>query len=186
MAILLNNELGSKLRTLPHFSLSELPAGAGVLFEEVALHPSVGREAVALLIDPEPEPLLLGSTLDLRLKAGLASTKYGPVLFMIWWIPPIVNGRPVAFYEQVMNPLYSRTATVLKRLAEQSHLHFLVIDDSGDVRNILEYRNNFSFDQILAGAEGARVAWHGHDEFSRAKQAYEQMYEIDELLAEEG
>ena len=180
---MLNNNLGSKLHTLPHLSFSGLPAGAGVLFEEAVLHPSVGPEAVALLIDPEPEPLLLKDSLDLRLKAGVASTNHGPVLFLIWWIPPVVNGRPVAFYEQVMNPLNPRTASVLKRLAEQSHLHLLVIDASGDVRNVLEFRNIFGFDQILAGAAGARVAWHGSDEFPRAKQAYEQMYEITELLS---
>jgi hypothetical protein len=58
------------------------------------------------LIDPEPDDLLANVSLSLNLKAGIAATAYGPVLFLIWWIPPIVNGRPSALYEQVMNPLY--------------------------------------------------------------------------------
>src|ERR1035441_3121561 len=124
---------------------SALPSGSGVLFEEVTLDERIGPEAVALLIEPEPDELLGKRRLDLNLKAGVAGTAYGPVLFLIWWIPPIVNGRPTAFYEQVMNPLYPKTSEVLRRMAEQTHLHVVLTDVTGQVVTGVEYRHTFGF-----------------------------------------
>jgi hypothetical protein len=136
------------------------------------------------LFDPRPDDLL-NASLDLNLKAGIAATACGPVLSLIWWIPPIVNGRPFAFYEQVMNPLYLKTSEILRRLADQTHLHVLLIDASGQVLTVCEYRNTFGFDGICAGVDGARLAWSGSDDFQRAKRAYEQEYGIDKLLADQ-
>ena len=179
----LHNGLAPKRRDWSGMIFNGMPAGSGVLFEEVTLDSGIGPEAVALLIDPEPDKLLAQPSLKLNLKSGIAATDYGPVLFLIWWIPPIVNGRPIAFYEQVMNPMYPKTSEVLCRLADQSHLHVLLLDGTGRVQNLFEYENNFGFDRILAGVDGARVAWSRPDDFQRARQAYERMYEIEELLA---
>ncbi len=159
-----------------------LPSGSGVLFEEVTLDERIGSEAVALLIDPEPNELLAKRRLDLNLKAGIAATAYGPVLFLIWWIPPIVSGRPAAFYEQVMNPLYPNTSEVLRRVAEQTHLHVIVTDGTGHVVTVFEYKNIFGFVGIRAAVDGARVAWRGPADFAQAKGAYERQYEIDDIL----
>jgi hypothetical protein len=178
-----NNQLAAERRDWSGMVFSSLPPGSGVLFEEVTLDERIGSEAVALLIDPEPDELVAKANPILNLKAGIAATAYGPVLFLIWWIPPIVNGRPSAFYEQVMNPLYSRTSEVLRRVADQSHLHVLVVDVNGLVLTVFEYQNTFGFEGIRASADGARIAWPGTDDFPRAKRAYEQQYDIDELLA---
>ncbi len=164
---------------------SGLPPASGVLFEEVTFDERIGPEAVALLIDTKPAELLAKVSAQLNLKAGIAATAYGPVLFLIWWIPPVVNGRPVALYEQVMNPLYSKTSAVLRRVADQTHLHVLLVDVTGQVLNLFEYPNTFGFDRIRAAADEARVAWSGSDNFPLAEQAYEQQYDIDELLASE-
>jgi len=51
-------------------------------------------------------------SLNLNLKAGIASTPHGPILFLIWWLPHIVNGRPLAFYEQVLNLLNPQTSEI--------------------------------------------------------------------------
>jgi len=111
----LNNQLMPERRDWSGMIFSSLPPGSGVLFEEVTLDERIGPEAVALLIDPEPDELPANASLNLNLKAGIASTAHGPILFLIWWIPPIVNGRPAAFYERVMNPLNSKTSEVLRR-----------------------------------------------------------------------
>jgi hypothetical protein len=137
------------------------------------------------LIDPKPAEVMEKVSAKLNLKAGIAATAYGPVLFLIWWIPPVVNGRPAAVYEQVMNPLYSKTSEVLRRVADQTHLHVLVVDVTGQVLNLFEYQNTFGFDRIRAAADGARVAWSGADNFLLAEQAHEQQYDTDELLARE-
>lgn len=164
-------------------AFSNLPSGPGVLFEEVTLDERIGPEAVALLVDPKPDELLAQASLNFNLKAGIAETAYGPVLFLIWWTPPIVNGQPSAFYEQVMDPLHSKTCEILRRVADQTHLHVLLIDLDGQVRDLFEFKNTFGFDGVRAAADGARVAWPGSDDFARAKQAYEEEYRIERLLA---
>jgi hypothetical protein len=183
----LNNQIAPERRDWSYMVFNGLPTGSGILFEEVTLDKRIGPEAVALLIDPEPDDLLanVSLSLNLHLKTGIAATAYGPVLFLIWWIPPVVNGRPSAFYEQVMNPLYSKTSEVLLRLADQTHLHVLLIGATGQVLTVFEYKNTFGFDGIRAGVDEARVAWPRSDDFSRAKQAYEQQYRVEELLSHE-
>ncbi|MBZ5547983.1 MAG: hypothetical protein LAO22_08430 [Acidobacteriia bacterium] len=178
----LNNRIAPERRDWSHIVFNGLPPGPGVYFEEAALDERIGVEAVALLIDPEPSELLTNVNLNLNLKSGIAATAYGPVLFLIWWIPPIINGLPSAFYEQVMNPLYFKTSEVLCRLADQTHLHVLLVDATGQVLTVFEYKNTFAFDRIQAGVDGARVAWPGSDDFSRAKRTYEQENCIDKLL----
>jgi hypothetical protein len=73
--------------------VNDIPPGSGILFSEQCLYARVGAEAVALLIDPEADGLL-GARLDLNLKAGIAPTPYGPIMFLIWWVPPFVDGPP--------------------------------------------------------------------------------------------
>jgi hypothetical protein len=138
---------------------------------------------VALLIDPQPDEILGRKRLDLNLKAGIAATDHGPVLFLIWWIPPIIDRRPIAFYEQVMNPLYPNTSEILRRVAEQTYLHVVVTDGAGQVVTVFEYKNIFGFVRIRESVDGARVAWRGLADFAQAKDAYERQYEIDDILA---
>ena len=78
----LNNQLAPERLDWSFMAFSGLPREAGVLFEEVTLDERIGPEAVALLIEPEPDELLAKRTLDLNLKAGIAATAYGPVLFL--------------------------------------------------------------------------------------------------------
>jgi hypothetical protein len=179
----LNNQLAPERHDWSLMAFSGLPSGSGVLFEEVTLDERIGPEAVALLIQPEPDELLAKRTLDLNLRAGVAATAHGPVLFLIWWIPPIVNGHPLAFYEQVMNPLYPPTSEILRRVAEQTHLHVIVTDGAGQVLNLFEYQNTFGFVGIRAAVDGARAAWCGPGDFAEAKGAYQQQYEINDILA---
>lgn len=171
--MLLDNQLAPERRDWSFMVFSGLPCGSGVLFEEVTLDERIGPEAAALLIQPEPDELLAKGRLDLNLKAGIAATAYGPVLFLIWWMPPIVSRRPAGFYEQVMNPLYPNTSEVLRRVAEQTHLHVIVTDGTGQVVTVFEYKNTFGFVGIRADVDGARVAWRGPGDFAEAKRAYQ-------------
>jgi hypothetical protein len=53
------------------------------------------------------------------------------------------------------------------------------------VGKLLLYSNTQThfFDKIRALVEGARVAWRGWADFALAKQAYQQQYDIDDVLA---
>jgi hypothetical protein len=164
-------------------SVHGLPAGSGVLFEEMELDPRIGPEVVAILIDPEPGTVFRGGERKLHLHSGIASTRCGPVLFLIWWIPPLVQGRPTAFYEQIMNPLSLGTAQILNKLASQSHLHLLLVDQQGRFADLIEFRNIFPFNEILGASRGSRATWLQPYDFKIAKQAYMREHTIDDLFA---
>ena len=34
---------------------------------------------------------------------GAARTSLGPVLFLFWYMPPLINGKPFALYEHILN-----------------------------------------------------------------------------------
>lgn len=178
-----NNQISPRRRDWANISPAIGPQGAGALFEEMTLDERIGPEAVVLLIDTAPEELLAKRSLTIELKAGIASTKHGPVLFLVWWIPPMANGKPFAFYEQLMNPLHPGVSGILARVADQTHLHIVLLNIYGQVQTVFEYENNFGLGGIHAGVQGARVAWQGPADFNLAKQAYQQDYDIYELLA---
>src|SRR5450631_1858779 len=89
-----------------HFELAETslsPIGmAGARFEKTTLDEEIGPEVVLMLTDPTAfAHELKRERFALRLKSGVAQTSVGPVLFLLWWIPPVTNGKPFALYEQI-------------------------------------------------------------------------------------
>lgn len=178
-----NNRIAPLRRDWSNIALALQPHGSGVLFEQMTLDERIGPEAVLLLIETAPEELMEKQKLMLELKAGVAATNYGPILFLLWWIPPLVDGRPFAFYEQLMNPMYPHTFEILTRVAEQTHLHVVLLNNSSQILTVFEYENSFGFNEIRAGVNGARVAWRGRADFALAKQEYQQEYDIFKLLA---
>jgi hypothetical protein len=178
-----DNRIAPQRRDWSNISLAIRPQGAGAVFEELTLDERIGPEAVLLLIETAPEELLGRRKLMLELKAGVAATDYGPILFLVWWIPPLIDDRPFAFYEQLMNPLHPGTSDILARVADQTHLHIVLLSTGGQILTVFEYENSFGFNGIHAGVQGARVAWHGRADFGLAKQAYQQEYDVYKLLA---
>lgn len=177
------NKLPPERRDWSGIVFNGLPPGSGVLFEEVTLDKSVGPECVALVVESEPDELLRRPELTFNLKTGIADTSYGPVLFLIWWIPSARDRRPIAFYEQVMNPLNPKTSMILHRLADQTHLHMLVLDSKGQVQNLFEYKNTFDFDKLLEAVARPRAVRPESDDFRLARKAYEQEYEMEDIVA---
>src|ERR1700678_3462524 len=87
-----------------HFELaetgSETIVASGVRFETATFDPMIGSEIVIRLTDSTPfANELKREPFTLRLKSGIAQTSEGPVLFLLWWIPPITDGKPFALYE---------------------------------------------------------------------------------------
>ncbi len=150
MNVTLNNKLGHEWQEWSARTLEFPPVGVGLLFEGIELDARVGLEVVAVLCEPEPDESLLGERPTLCVKGSLSLTTHGPVILLFWWIPQIINGRPVAFYEQFINPRGPRIPLILGQLADQTHLHVLLVDLAGKSRNIIEIENVFGFDRLPA------------------------------------
>lgn len=158
--------------------------GSGVLFEEVLLDAEIGPELVALLADLTPFAFTLRKRqpFELRLRSGAVETDHGAVLFLIWYVPPVVDGKPFALYEQLMNPGDPLTLMLLSRLASQTHLHLLLLGPGGHLLGVYEFENTFGFERILAVAERVRHTCPTRD-FEAAKADYGNSYDMMELFA---
>jgi hypothetical protein len=158
--------------------------GSGALFEEVTLGEEVGPEVVLMLVDLTPfaHELKQLKPLSLRLKGGVAPTSSGPILFLLWWIPPITNGKPFALYEQILNPTNERTLEGLRRVARQTHLHLILVGAGQELLDVYEFENTFELDKLVSGAERACNDY-GSLDFNAAKQDYDETYDLMELFA---
>lgn len=155
MASVLNNGFrGGKTNFDISFPPGEYLPISGARFREVVLDPAIGNEVALFLIDQTDFAYEVKARVasDLRIKGGCARTNFGPVTFLLWWLPPITNGMPFALYELRLNPCSPGTVQVLERLVSQTHLHVILIGPSQKLIDLCEYRNTFEF-QNLQGME---------------------------------
>jgi len=109
----------------------------------------------------------------------------GPVLFLLWWIPPVTNGKPFALYEQILNPAHPGVLEGLRHLSKQTHLHVFLIGPDEELLDVYEFENGFGLGNLISVSEFACNAHRGMD-FAAAKQEYDRTYDVSELfLADE-
>jgi hypothetical protein len=172
-----------------HFELAGTsPATVGMTgasFEQTTLDVEIGPEIVVMLTDPTPFAHELSrERFELRLKSGVAQTSVGPVLFLLWWIPPVTNGEPFALYEQVLNPTHTGILEMLRQIARQTHLHFLLIGpgQAGQaLLSVYEFKSTFGLEKLISVSESACKEHSGMD-FVAAKQEYDRTYDLMELF----
>src|SRR5690348_3898913 len=91
----------------------------GVVFEDARVHESLKREVVALVFEKTDliENIAARPELDLKLRGGVAVTDAGPIVYLLWWLPPVDSaGIPFASYEQLLNPMHEGTRNTLMEL----------------------------------------------------------------------
>ena len=169
-----------------HFDLagtSPVTVGmSGARFEKVTLDEEIGPEIIVKLTDLTPfAHELKRKRFALRLKSGVAQTSVGPVLFLLWWIPPITNGTPCALYEQVLNPSHTGVLEMLRHVASQTHLHLLLIGPGQELLDVYEFQSTFGLDKLIRVAESACREYCGMD-FIAAKEEYDRTHELLELF----
>ena len=163
---------------------SPLAAGmSGARFEKAILDEEIGSETVLFLTDSTPfAHELHRKRFELRLKSGAAQTNAGPVLFLLWWIPPITNGEPFALYEQLLNPAHTGVLRRLRQLARQTHLHLVLIGPGQELLDVYEFENVFGLDKLIPISVSACTRYGGSMDFIAAKQEYDQTYDVMELF----
>ena len=169
-----------------HFELAETsPATVGMTgarFERTTLDEEIGPEIVVMLTDPTPfAHELKRKRFALRLKSGVAQTSLGPVLFLLWWIPPVTNGKPFALYEHVLNPTHTGVLELLRQIAKQTHLHLLLIGPDQALLDVYEFESTFGLEKLISVSESACKDYPGMD-FTSAKQEYDQAYDLMQLF----
>ncbi len=180
-----NNKLRHGKR---HFDLAgldpQLVGATGARFERAVLDPEVGPEIVLLLIDSTPFAYELHkrTPFELRLKLGVARTSAGPIAFLLWWIPPITNGKPFALYEHMLNPSYPKALEGLRQIAHQTHFHVILLGPGQELLAVYEFGSTFGLENLIPFAEKACKENSAVD-FAAAQQEYRRTYDLMELFS---
>jgi|HubBroStandDraft_5_1064220.scaffolds.fasta_scaffold27558_3 hypothetical protein len=157
---------------------------SGARFEQVTLDEEIGPEIVLMLTDLTPFAQELKQKLPaLRLKSGVARTSIGPVLFLLWWIPPVTNGEPFALYEHVLNPTHAGVLKILRQVARQTHLHLFLLGPDQELLDVYEFESNFGLNKLIWMSERA-CRQYGEMDFIRAKEEYDRTHELMQLFSE--
>ena len=173
-----------------HFELAGTNPAAiempGARFEKATLDEEIGPEIIVMLTEPTQfaDELKRHERFELRLKSGAAKTSVGPVLFLLWWIPPVTNGKPFALYEQILNPTHSVVLEMLRQVATQTHLHLLLVGPGQALLGVYEFESTFELEELISVSESACQDY-GNMDFIAAKEEFDRTYELMKLFGME-
>jgi hypothetical protein len=148
------------------------------------LDADVGEEVVLYLRDQTPfmEELRRIRPFRLMLKAGAGRNEFGPLCFMVFWIPnPADSDQALAAYDVYLNPHSDIQLATWRELAAQSHWHLFLIGTGGGQRDFFEFENTFNLDETLDFVVEACGPLQLVD-FNRAKAKFMQENSVNDLL----
>ncbi len=112
----------------------------------------VGEEVVLYVRTANP---LLGrlakmSNLKLRLNCGVARNEFGPLGFLLFWVPYKNSpGNALAIFDLYVNISSQPLMASWTELAHQTHWHVFLLDESDKQRNFWEFANTFCLTDAL-------------------------------------
>ncbi len=170
------------------FDFSTLPpalqSAEGILPVPLSLDERVGTETVLILFDRTGFIHRLAATrpFDLMMKSGIVRTDYGPLLFLLFWVPnPADPHNPMTAIDCHLNPLDSETLSPWRDLARQSHWHLFLVDADDQQQGFYEFENVYGLGEALDQAVRACSGMKSVD-FMLAKQDFCNRYDIPMLL----
>jgi hypothetical protein len=162
----------------------ELHAAEGILPLPLALDDSIGTEMALILFDRTEFIHSLAATepFDLMMKAGLVRTGYGPLMFLLFWIPnPDDTGQPLTAIDCHINPLDRESTQPWRDLSRQSHWHFFLVDREQQQQGFYEFENVYglgdTLDRVIKACDGMDSL-----DFMLAKQEFCNTYDIPRLM----
>jgi len=161
------------------------PAPLGIHLNTLTLMPSLGPETVLILREHQKfmRELKEHGPFTLNIKSGAVRTIAGPIIFMVWWFPPMVNGAPYAAYELLLSPSPAQgISQVLEEASRQTHLHLVILDEHHEIFDVVEFKNVYGLGDLLNMAREIGAQLEDYD-FDRAKQAFNREFSLERLLA---
>jgi hypothetical protein len=170
-----------------HFECADwpTPAPTGIHLNTLTLMAEIGPEAVLILREERRfmNQLREFGPFTLNIKSGAVRTSAGPIIFMMWWFPPIVSHTPYASYELLLSPLPPPgISQLVEEASHQTHLHMVILDENHEVFDVVEFKNVYDLGTLLNAAReiGADLASY---DFEKAKEAFFHEFSMERLMA---
>lgn len=185
MTFRLNNKwTGPSVR----FDLSRLPdelqTAEGIIPVSMALDVQIGTEIVLTLFDRTDfiHEVAAVQPFDLMMKAGLVQTDYGPLMYILFWVPnPDNPSIPVTAIDCHINPLNPASVQPWRDLSRQSHWHLILVDADLQQHGFFEFENVYNLadtlDRVIRACDGMQTF-----DFMLAKQEFCNNYDIASLF----
>jgi hypothetical protein len=151
------------------------------------IDPKVGKEVVLYLRDQTSfmEEICRVRPFQLMLNTGVARNNFGPLAFLLFWIPNHDNpAKPFAAYDVYLNPHSKTQMETWRQLANQTHWHLFLIGEGGKQREFFEFENTFDLGDALDFMIEASGPVQMID-FNRAKQMFMVENSMEKLLGME-
>jgi hypothetical protein len=150
----------------------------------LCLDPKMGTEVALLWFDRTEFIHKVASTrpFNLMMKSGVVKTDYGPLMFLVFWVPnPMNPGEPLTAVDCHLNPMNSQSLAIWRDLARQSHWHLFLLDAFHEQQGFFEFENCYGLGEALDAAVDACEGMESID-FNLAKAEFCRDYSLPELL----
>lgn len=135
---------------------SELSSAEGIIALPAVLSTTCGPEIILVHIDHSSfvHKLAKLSPYQLMLKTGAVKTNFGPLMFLLFYVPDPFNPHtPFSAVDCHINPTDIDSMAPWYGLANQTHWHYFIIDKEHDVQNFYEFENVYNLDNSLQKIE---------------------------------
>jgi hypothetical protein len=163
---------------------SEFDSAEGMMPVPLTLDDRIGTETVLILFDPTDfiHQLAAARPFDLMMKSGMVDTDYGPLMFILFWIPNTEDpNEPLTAVECHVNPLDPQHMSTWRDLARQSHWHLFLLDADNQQQGFFEFENVYGLGETLDRVAEASQGMESVD-FMLAKQEFCNLYDVSTLL----
>lgn len=171
-----------------HLVLPPMPDGFmqsfGIYYLTCTLDPAVGEEVILVIYDPTEfiNQIKQVDPFNFFVSSFAVNTSFGPVYSFLFWV---ANPKDIQKSFTILDkPVDISRPSLIEpwiRLANQSHLHLLLVGPNYQVEGFFEFENNFGFDNAVATIkqlDAARII-----DYEKAEQEYFDSYSLEALYA---
>ena len=156
---------------------------AGIFYLSLILDKEVGEEEVLIIFDPTEFIYKLRDVVPFNfyMSSVELNTSYGPVYSFLFWVTdPKDNHEAFAVFDKPIDISKPQLIRPWLKLANQTHIHLLLLDKNYETAGFYEFDNTFGFSdaiEIISKIKPDRVL-----DFVKAVNEYFNMFSLEELF----
>lgn len=155
----------------------------GIFTVYASLDKSLGTEVILYIRDETDFIYDISKVrpFELFMKSGVVRTEYGPLLFLLFFIPdPRFDDRPFAMFDIHLNPFEPQHLAMFYDLSRQSHWHLFLLNKENEQVEFFEFENTYGLYEALQTVEEACRGMKSID-FWKGKERFIHQYSLEDL-----